>query len=48
MPFLDVLVNPGNNEIKTTVFRKDRNMEMCFNADSECVDKYKTVSYLVI
>ena len=41
LQFLDVLVNTEYNEFKTTVYRKDTNMGICLNADSEFVDKYK-------
>ena len=42
LPFLDVLVEPCNNEFNTKVYHKPTDNGNCLNGDSECAQKYKT------
>ena len=42
LPYLDVLVTNNGQNITTSVHRKDTNMGLCLNANSECPRRYKT------
>ena len=41
LPFLNVLVDATENQVKTTVYRKPTDVGRCLNAVSECPDRYK-------
>ena len=42
LPFLDVLLTQEHNStLKTRVYRKPTNMELCLNGSSECPDRYR-------
>ena len=41
LPFLDVLVDTGDKQFKTTVYRKPTNSGHCLNYKSECTEQYK-------
>lgn len=42
LPFLDVLVERGQNQYLTSVYRKPTNTGQTLNANSECPTRYKT------
>ena len=41
LPFLDVLVESGNDQFHTSVYHKPTDNGNCLNGKSECADKYK-------
>ena len=41
LPFLNVMIDKTGNNIKTKVYRKPTDVQMCLNADGECPDRYK-------
>ena len=41
LPFLNVMIEKSNGTIKTSVYRKPTDNQMCLNGDSECPDRYK-------
>ena len=41
LPFLDVLIDCSNDNIKTSVYHKTTDAGICLNANSECPDRYK-------
>ena len=41
LPFLNVLVERTDNEVKSTVYRKPTDVGRCLNALSDCPDRYK-------
>ena len=48
LPFLDVLVETNDNKFQTKVYHKPTDQGLCLNADSECVEKYKTSVITII
>ena len=42
LPFLDVLVERGENKYHTSIYRKPTNTGQTLNANSECPSRYKT------
>ena len=41
LPFLNVLVELSEGSIRTKVYRKPTDAQMCLNGDGECPDRYK-------
>ena len=41
LPFLNVLIEKTETAIKTKVYRKPTDVQMCLNAEGECPDRYK-------